>query len=172
MFDLALTPKGDIIFTQNKNRTKPLTISFGITKTNLLKLSFEVTDCYPIETSQNGIRISFEIDELKNNKKAMLFYNDDALKQAIKIRLLTAIGELPNRTAIGSKLELVKHKPLHDVETKTLLTDYVKQALVSIIPNVDVRVEPNIDKLNGYSQGMNIYIYNNGFLVFKYNLKG
>lgn len=170
MFDFALSQSGDLIFIEKQN-TRPLfKLSFTTAKT--LKLIFDVSDFDPISNNSNGIKISLNVKDLDNNKRAMILYDTNAKTQLLRIKLNTALGELPQRLDIGSKLDLVRHKPLYDPKTLSLAQSYIKEAIVDLFPNAEVRVTASVDKTNGYAQQLNIYIFDNDLLIFRYSLKG
>jgi phage baseplate assembly protein W len=172
MFDFALTQSGDLVFIENKEKHKPLRIDFVIANAGVKKISFKIEDSLPLQKSKNGMSILFDVKETINNKKAMTINGASAKSQAIKIRLRTTLGELAERKNIGSKLELAKHKPLYLEATAATVTEYVKEAIKDILPDAEVRVTPITTTNMGYHQTMHIYIYNKGFLIFKYELKG
>jgi phage baseplate assembly protein W len=170
MMDLALSATGDIMFMKKPYMTNRLKVSFVATKAKAMKVSFAVIDTMPEQRSANGIKISFDVVRLQNDKEAILLYDENAKAQGIKIRLLTALGEINGKPNTGSKLELVKHKQLFDPKTKADIISIVKNALSDIMPNIDVRVAPVVDRSNGYDQKMVVYIYEDGLLAFKYEV--
>jgi phage baseplate assembly protein W len=172
-FDFALTEKGDILFKQNTSKSKPIKICFAITNGKAIKIKLRTEDCSPLIGSDNGIKISFNNGQNENNKKAIIFYDNDAKIQAIKIRLQTALGDTAGRQSLGSKLETVKHKQLYDKNVQQQVISMVKEAIQDIMPNADVRVKPVATKSDrGYTQKIVIYIYEYNILIFKYDLKG
>lgn len=173
MFDLALTEKGDIVFQQNINRQKPFKICFVVSKGKAFKINFRTEDCSSLVASSNAIKISFDIGKKENNKKAIIFYDQNARIQSIKIRIQTALGDVAGRQSLGSSLETVKHKQLHDKKVQQQVITIIKEAIQDILPNADVRVKPVATKSDrGYVQKLVIYIYEYNILIFKYNLKG
>lgn len=171
MFDLALSKNGDILFEQNVDKTMPLKISFFISKANPLRVSFYTDECFPANKPVGALAISFEIEDTPGDKKGVVLSEEQAMAQLIEFRLNSAKGQILDRESIGSQLEYVKHKPLHDSVIQTLAMTYVKEAIADIMPNAEVNVEAAITYDGGYSQGLNIYIYNEGLLIFKYQLK-
>jgi hypothetical protein len=171
LFDLALSTTGDLIFEQNTDKIPPLKISFFVSQSKPLKIQFDTDSCFPANRASNALGISFDIDTIPNNKRAILVYDVQAMVQLIEFRLNTPEGQIVDRDSIGSKLELVKHLPLYDTQVQALATSYVKTAIADIMPNAVVEATPVIDTDNGYSQCLNILIYDNGILIFKYQIK-
>jgi phage baseplate assembly protein W len=172
MFDFAITQTGDLIFTESNYIKKPFKIRFAITKAKVLRVKFDLSDCYDEPQVQNGIKVTFNIENVRKDKKAALVFDEQAKTQAIKMRLATALGEVVDRESIGSTLEMYKHKPLFEKSTINGITAAVIDAIKDIVSNVQVKVMPVVNTSAGYSQDMAIYIYEDGFLVFKYDLKG
>jgi hypothetical protein len=135
-------------------------------------MKFKLEDCPALVGSPNSIKISFDVNQIQNNKKAMIIYDSEAYIQAIRIRLQSTLGEIASRETIGSKLESVKHKLLYEDSTSDKTVTYVQDAIADILPNAEVRVQPSVVRNeHGYCQNLSIYIYNSGYLIFKYDLK-
>jgi phage baseplate assembly protein W len=173
MFDLALTEKGDIIFQQDTNKSNPFKICFAVSNGKAIRIQLRTEDCSPLLGGDNGIKVSFNIGQTKNNKKAIIFDDADAKIQAIKIRLQTALGDTAGRQSLGSELETVKHKQLYNDDVQQQVITMVKEAIQDIIQNAEVRVKPvAVKSSTGYVQKLIIYIYEYDILIFKYDLKG
>jgi hypothetical protein len=173
VFDLALTSNGDLVFEKNTAKPNPLKISFNVSNGEVMSLKFKIEDCPTIVGGDNSIKISFDIKNPLRDKRVMILSDSAAKVQAIKIRLQSALGEIAERGTIGSKLELVKHRQLYEKSTSTDAVTFVKEAIADILPDAEVRVNPSVTiDDSGYEQKLSIYIYDQGFLIFKYDLKG
>jgi phage baseplate assembly protein W len=172
MFDFALTQKGDLIFVQDQTKKKALKISFILSNSIARKIQFNILDAVPETELSNGMKISFMMEELPYNKSAMIVQGDIALSQALKIRLSTSIGELKYRTKIGSMLESVKHKQIFNDATLIKTQNAITDAIKDLIADAEVDVVPYVTRDNGYSQGLKLCIYQNGFLIFNHDLEG
>jgi hypothetical protein len=172
VFDFAITQKGDLIFIQSQIKKQPIKLSFLISNSTAKKLSFNIIDSDPTVSLSNGLKISFVIDELPYNKRAMILQDDSAKGQALKIRIATALGQLKYRSTIGSLLESIRHKPIYDKTTITDAQKIVLDAISDLVTNPTVIVEPFIDKNLGYTQGLKINIYQDEFLIFNQSVEG
>lgn len=173
MFDFALTETGDLVFEKSESQTKPLRISFSVSDTVAFKIGLRTEDCEPLVGSANSMKISFDVNGDRRYVRALLLDDADARIQGIKIRIQTVVGDIAGRTAIGSRLEKIKHKPLYDKSVAAQAVEIVKEAIYDLMPDAIVKVQPEVVKgVKGYTQRMSIFIYEDDILIFKYGISG
>lgn len=173
MFDFALTDSGDLVFEKSEAIRKPLRIAFTVSDSKAFKIGIRTEDCEPTTGGVNSMKITFDLYSGRRNARALLLDDADARIQGIKIRVQTVLGDIAGRTAIGSRLEKLKHKPLYDKSVATQSVAMVKEAISDLMPDAVVRVEPEVVRNSrGYTQRMSIYIYEDDILIFKYGISG
>lgn len=170
--DLLITPSGDLSFTEIENKNNKLIINFYKGTGRALKVDFDVQGDFQEQPPKDALIISFDISHKLNNKRASIVKDDAHKMQQILIRLKTSLGELPDRTSIGSTLETVKHKNLNDSQVKAQVESIVSKAINDILSDFKVIATPEINKENGYKQIMNIKIYENNELLTTYKMEG
>lgn len=170
MFDLSLSSNGDIIFINGDNN-RPLKVSYMITKTNAVKVSF---DTYGNQKENNwktgGLKVGFEIKSKSQKFKAKTCEDNAALQQMIKNRLKTAVGELSKIPTFGSTLELYKHALSRKDVNITKIKEAVLSAISDLDANLTVDVSIEIDSKKTYKQHINITIYQKDDIVYNYQM--
>lgn len=170
MIDLALNAKGDLLFVKPDSKIKPLKVSFYLAKKKAIKIDFLIDDSNKIEGSSNSLSMKFNVDD-KISKASPLILSDNMAKiQSIKIRLATALGEIKGDPTIGSRLELARHKEIYLESVINEIIQTVKESISDVLPSAEVKAKPVIKKNNTYKQCVEIYIYNEGYLIFKYDI--
>lgn len=169
MIDIGLTENGDLVFVKNESKKDPFKISFDVTNGKSFRIQFKPEEFPALTASENAIKISFDIGQSQNNKRAVLLSENDSMIQAIKIRIQTSYGDLAERTTIGSKLETVRHLPLYASDTASKTVSIVKACIEDILPDAEVKAVPEVVRTSeGYIQRMALYIYNDNILIFKF----
>lgn len=107
--DFLLTPSGDISFELDERQNNPFVVSFITSKTKTLTVSFFVDNTYEEEYPDSSLVVSFSTYKPVNNKTITLTSKSEEYEQQIKIRLLTAIGDMKSAPEIGSYIEKFKH---------------------------------------------------------------
>lgn len=144
MKDFQLTKTGDLMFCESSLSGKGLNISFLVSSLPSLEVSFYVTESAAITAdSSDTMSITFDVIERNDGQEAMLLDNTGSLRQAIKIRLTTELGELSIRKTIGSRLSTVKHGQLFDDKNIQLVKQYAANAIHDILPGAVVDVSPS-----------------------------
>lgn len=172
MIDFLITPSGDLAFTEIEKENQTLEISFYKTKTQALKISFEM-DTYLTNTpKKDSLVVYFDLLSIKNNKRAMLVEDDAYKMQQIFMRIKTSLGELPERPEVGSKIETVMHQNIHDKAVQSKVERIVGDAIKDIVYNHSVKAIPTVIKDNDYKQVMNVMIYEDDDLLLTYEMEG
>lgn len=171
MIDFLLTSTGDITFSESDNESNRLTINFYKSNAKTLKISFDIEGYGDLEPEKNTLKITFHVQNLKNNKRADLIKGDAYLMQQILMRLKTSLGELSMRQEIGSMIEAVMHKDIRDKVVHSKLEKIIADAIKDLLGDFAVKVVPKIDKSNGYDQCINAYIYKDDYLLLTYGLE-
>lgn len=168
MVDLLLTATGDVAFIETKEEKSRLKLTFFKTSGKAVKINFYTENIEEPKASNNGLTIKFNIENIKNNKRILTVKNDAYRVQQIKMRIKTSLGELPERTNIGSTLETVIHKRLYDSDVISKTKSIITEALTDIIEDLYIEAEPIIKKVDSYEQLMRIYIYSGNNLLLTY----
>lgn len=171
MVDFMLSPKGDILFTESNKLKSQTEISFFISKGKPLKIDFHIHEYPNNETKEGQVLVTFNLMDKKYDKHALLANDDVSLIQQIIIRVRTTLGELKHRDTIGSEIETVMHKHLNEQSTEKLLSSVIRNALVDLITDVDVIVEPVVKKGIGYKQYMKAYIFRGNNILTTYEME-
>lgn len=168
MKDLFFTSRGDLAIEDINDTRKRLEINFLTSKSNALQLNFFISDTYQKNNSLNSLLINFNIETPLYNKEIRLINGDQAIEQAIKIRLLSSMNSIVGNKDIGSKLELIVHKFLDLEDTEQLAIKYIAEAIRDIIPNPSITIKKINSKYTDYSNGFNVVIIDKDK---KYNIK-
>ena len=172
MIDFLLTPEGDLSFVEDQLENNRLKIDFYKTKSNALRILFDIAAGAELEPSSTALTINFNVLTNTPNKKALIAKDERYLIQQLLMRLKTSLGELPERQEIGSTLETVKHKRLNDKTTKAAVEAIVSSAIQDLYDGYLVKATPVIDKTDGYKQIMNVEIYKDNNLLLNYEMEG
>lgn len=161
MKDLFLTPRGDLSIENISDSKQRLEINFFTSKSNALRLNFFIEGTNEKKSSKDSLSIRFEINKPKEDKELRIISGDLAMEQAIKIRLLTALGSLRGNQEIGSKIETVIHKLIDKDSTLKELEKCIKQAISDIIDNPTIEVKIADSKYLDYSNTLSVTIISN-----------
>lgn len=168
--DFAISKTGDLIFKSNDITSNSLKISFSLSNTKAMKVSFDLMEFEPIPLSSNALKVTFDLVKKTADKSVSILKEDTALSQLLTLKLKTTLGELPLRQDFGSKISLLRHKEINDANLK-LLENYIKSCISDIVKNPEVKAIPYIDYSNGYIQTVIIRVYNNNKNVLEYILE-
>lgn len=171
MTDFLITPSGDLVFSEVDNDSKRLAINFYKSNVKTLKVSFDMEAYDKLEASKDSLTITFDLLEIKNNKRADLVQDDAYLMQQILMRLKTSLGELSLRQEIGSMIETVIHKELTNKALHSKIEKIVSDAIKDLFSDYSVKAIPRVEKSNGYNQCIDIYIYKDGSLLLSHGLE-
>lgn len=158
MKDIFLTPRGDLAIEDIIDSKQRLEINFLTSKSNALRFNFFVEDTFEKQALPNSLQINFKTEKPINNKEVRMVTGNAAIEQAIKIRLLTALGSLRGNSDIGSKIELVIHQLIDNESTLLNLEKYIKQAIKDIISNPIIKISNVNSKYIDYSDKLKIVI--------------
>lgn len=157
--DFLLTPTGDISFELEEKDNNPFTISFIVSQTEALTVSFYV-DNNPVEQyPDSSLLVRFSTYKPLNNKTITLTNETSYYEQQIKMRILTSIGRLGSYPELGSYIEKYKHKFIDTWSSRSELQDEVKRCISDIVPNSDVSVTLKEHTYYGFSNCLIISIY-------------
>ncbi|MGL4877944.1 hypothetical protein [Paraclostridium dentum] len=158
MKDFYLTPRGDLSIENVTNAHKRLELNFITSYSNALCLNFFIEDTYQSQTLPNALYINFDIYKPEYNKELRMISGNQALEQAVKIRLSSALGSLRGNKDIGSKIETVMHSFTDAKNTQIDLIAYIQEAIADIIPNAEIELSVPKTKYVDYSNSINIVI--------------
>ena len=157
--DFLLTPSGDITFEMYEKETNPFTISFITSKTKALTISFHTDNHKSIQTKDSSLIINFSTHNPTNNKTITVTSADEFYEQQVKIRLLTALGDMKSFDTLGSQIEKYKHQIMDDAELQLRLHDEIVSAIKDIIPNCEISVSIKNNTYYGYRDCILVEIY-------------
>lgn len=163
MKDLFLTSRGDLSVENISDTRQRLEINFFTSKSNALIVDFFVEGTKDKKGNQNSLSISFEINKPKEDKELRIINGDLAIEQAIRIRLLTALGSLRGNHEIGSKIETVIHR-LIEKDTVPVITELeqcIKQAIQDIVNDPIIKIKVLDSKYLDYSNALSVIIISN-----------
>lgn len=169
-YDFMLDNNGDILFLQNDAENNKFKINFYKTNFKVLNIKFDIDNCYT-EEENHMFLVKFNLENKKNNKKILEVTDRNYVIQKILINLKTSLGQLPKRTEIGSTLELFYHKNIYDETVHKELEKVIAQAIGNLIDNYSIDIKPYVNTTNGYTPMINIYVYSNNELYFKYEME-
>lgn len=158
MKDLFLTPRGDLSIENISDSKQRLEINFFTSKSNALRINFFVENTNIKRIPKNSLVINFEINKPKEDKELRIISGDLAMEQAIKIRLLTALGSLRGNRDIGSKIETVIHSLIDKDSTVKELEKCIRQAISDLIDNPTVTIRVANSKYLDYSNTLSVTI--------------
>lgn len=167
MIDFKINERGDLVFEEAENFDK-LRISFNVGEHPAMRLYFQTED-RKSPSFNDGFKIEFMVnDSLKGYCKVDMAEGIAQKTQEIRMRLMTEREELPKRKNFGSEYSKIRHERLYESSTITRVENATKEALADILPDARVIVKPELGIGNFYCQNMGVYIYSNGFLIFKF----
>lgn len=161
MKDMFLTPRGDLAIEDIIDSKERLEINFITSKSNALRLNFFVEDTYVKKSLADSLLINFKVEQPVENKEIRIVSGNAAMEQAIKIRLLTALGSLRGNDDIGSKIESVIHQLIDKDSTILNLETYIRQAIQDIVYNPVIKISKINSKYVDYSDALKITIIDN-----------
>lgn len=169
MIDFAITPNGDLIL-EEQHQPEGLKISFRIAERKGLNIKFHIAEQKPFKPKdESAFKLSFMVEQkTKTAHKAKLVKDIEMKIQRIRIALMTERGELPERENVGSRLHLIRHENLYDRENLKIIEELVAEAIADILPEARIIAKPERGRGVFYAQNINIYIYNQGTLIFKF----
>ncbi|MGL5507548.1 MAG: hypothetical protein ACRDB0_06575 [Paraclostridium sp.] len=140
MYDLMLTPNGDLAFEVSEQLKDSLQINFVTSKTNALTINFHIDNLIDNEIG-NGLAINFKVHKPLNNKTCREAIGQDYYEQCIRLRLESTIGTIKGNETIGSKLELYKHNYIDNSSLEYNVKTCVKEAIKDILPNATITID-------------------------------
>lgn len=160
MKDFYLTPRGDLSISNINTDYKKLEINFITSFSNALCLNFFIDDVKQSKLSPSSLRINFDIEKPNYDKEMRVISGEESMEQAIKIRLLTALGSLRGNVDIGSTLEELIHELVDSKSLVGSLKSCIANAISDIIPNPVISIEQPKTKYINYSTGFRVVIIN------------
>lgn len=152
MYDLMLTPTGDLAFETSEQLKDSLQINFVTSKSNAIAINFYIDNLIDKDPG-NGLMINFRVHKPLNNKTCREAIGQDYYEQCIKIRLDSALGTIKGNENIGSRLDELKHEFVDNPSLEKHLKEYILEAIKDILPNAYISLKriktPYLDYTNG-----------------------
>lgn len=168
MLDFKITDSGDLAFSDEISSEK-IRIRFSIADYPTFLLSFD-TDFRKVNKKEEGLTISFDTNStLDLNDKFSSAKNDEEIIQAIRIGVRTELGELDQRSTVGSTLLLYKHKRI-DISLLNNVKNIIQDIVNSVSGNDTYSVEAVQEEGTGnfYCHNITIYIYRDNELFYSF----
>lgn len=169
-YDFMIDNNGDISFLENNNNNSRLRINFYKSNYKSIAIKFDVDNDY-VQEDNHMFTLKFNLSNKKYNKNLLEVTNRNYIIQRIIINLKTSLGQLPNRTDVGSRLETIYHKNIYDITVHKELEKIVSAAIGDLIDNYSIDIKPYINKDNGYTPMIKIYVYSSNELYFYYEME-
>ena len=96
-----------------------------------------------------------------NDKEIKLVSGNEAIEQAIKIRLSSALNSIRGNENIGSNLEEYIHELIDNKSLASSLKASIKNAISDIIPNPVIMLEKPKSKYVSYNTSFKVVIIDN-----------
>lgn len=174
MLDFEITNSGDIKIEKNE-LTSSLTIRFLLNNSPALRIQFDslIEENYKTKIKEDICRFSFKTKKkaIKEYKNFKIAKNDDAIRQQIMMRLRTEIGDVKAYKDYGSRLHEIKHFDIRSSAVLSKIKNITEDIISDFLDNYEivVKTEKNDDSYF-YCQNVNIYIYNNDYLFYKFSI--
>ena len=171
MIDFKINNSGDLVLRNNANYPK-FKLNFAVSKHPAMCISFNVMnsvyedDIIPEKTME----IRFEADTYSSKGVSNSSINDiEQIKQLIMLRARTETNDLSN-IKFGSNMYLMKHMDIRSKEVHNNIQKIIYDIVKDLLDNPSVIVK--VEKSNSffYCQNINIYIYEDGELLFSFPL--
>lgn len=171
MIDFKINNSGDLVLRNNADYPK-FKLNFSVSKHPAMCISFNtVNSIYEEdEIAPKSMEIRFETDTYSSNGVSNSSVNDiDQIKQLIMLRARTEYGDLAN-IPFGSNMYLMKHLDIRSKEVHNNIQKIIYDIVKDLLDNPSVIVK--VEKSNSYfyCQNINIYIYEDGELLFSFPL--
>lgn len=171
MIDIEIDNGGDFVLRE-RFKFPSLKLSWAINKTEALKLSFDIGRNMNDPSENNGLKISFKIQNKINTDICSTVRKERELRQRILVLLRTELGELINASDYGTKLVQQKHRDITDESVIREVHDIIFDAVSDHLnePRVIIRREKNDTPFS--CQNLNVYIYDGRKEVYDFELGG
>lgn len=140
MYDLMLTPNGDLAFEVSEQLKDSLQINFVTSKSNALSIDFYIDNLIDRDPG-NGLVLNFRVHKPLNNKTCREAIEQDFYEQCIRLRLETTIGTIRGNENIGSRLELYKHDFVDSASIESNIIKCVREAISDVLPNANISIK-------------------------------
>ena len=161
MKDFYLTPRGDLAINNITSDYRKLEVNFITSFSNALCLNFFVEDTKQKNPNSTSININFKIEKPEYDKEIKLVSGNEAIEQAIKIRLSSALNSIRGNENIGSNLEEYIHELIDNKSLASSLKASIKNAISDIIPNPVIMLEKPKSKYVSYNTSFKVVIIDN-----------
>lgn len=158
MKDFYLTPRGDLSISNINTDYKKLEINFVTSFSNALCLNYFVEDVKNNKVNPTSLSLNFDIKKPNYDKEIKIISGDECMEQAIKIRLVTALGSIKENEDIGSTLEELIHELIDNKSIINSLKICIANAISDIVPNPIISISKPKTKYIDYSTNFNIVI--------------
>lgn len=170
MVDFAISNSGDLILEEQEKLSK-FRIDFRIAEYPGLAIRFFQRK--PLEQMPPGdFKLTFHTKAHSKEiaGRAAIVEDLKAAAQRVMIQLRTELTELPARQAVGSKLRTIKHERLNSAANIASIEAMTLEAVKDIVNNAEVVAKAEFGVGTFYCQNVNVYIYSNDELFYKFSI--
>lgn len=155
MFDFKINSKGDIVLEEESN-PKEITFRFMISQNKIMKFNFNTLNT----ENKDKYDMVFSFDIGSKQVTTVNITGKEAFSQLVDIMLKTSLDEILDREDIGTELEIIKHKNLHDKVNIEFAAKTIQTGIDKIQNNLKVNIEPFVGIVDGrYIQTYMVLIY-------------
>lgn len=158
MKDFYLTPRGDLSINNINTDYKKLEINFVTSFSNALCLNFFMEDTKKNMSTPTSLSINFNVEKPVYDKEIKIISGDEAMEQAIKIRLSSALGSIRENLDIGSTMEEIIHELIDNKSIVNSLKKCIENAISDIIPSPIIYIEKPKTRYIDYSTSFKVIV--------------
>lgn len=170
MVDFAISNSGDLIL-EEQERSSRFRLDFRLAEFPGLAIKFFQRK--PLEQLPPGsFKLTFDVKAHSKEAayRAAIVEDLKEAAQRVIIQLRTELTELPARQTVGSKLRTVKHERLSNTANIANIEAMTLDAVKDIVSNAAVIAKPEFGVGTFYCQNVNVYIYSNDELFYKFSI--
>lgn len=169
MVDLALNDNGDLVFIEESFDLKnKLNLKFIISKSDSLRLNFYINNIAKIKNNHNTLKLNFEINIPTYNKICETISDEEALEQAIKLRISTSLNSVKGNKEMGSSIEEFKHQNISEEKLFERLSNEISRCLEDILPNNRVTVSKYKTYYREFQNALKVTVIDRGKYFYYY----
>ena len=162
--DFEITKTGDLAIVE-KETADTFQVRFRIGDPGLQVSFFLLPGASEAPSGSFGLSFSTANKGVLTGVSAAVIENDDELVQRIWIALATELGDLRNRADVGSKISLVRHKPLFSQTVLDELQLVAQNAISSLVSDATIVARPELGTGFLYCSHVSLYVYRGGKLL-------
>lgn len=172
MLDFLMNDVGDIMLGRNEEFPQ-MKVSFHISKFPIFKIQFAASEMYQeLPAGDDVFKIRFKINNKHQDGNVTMktLNGEDGIRQQLLIRLRTELGDIAGYKDYGSRINEIRHYDHRSAAVQSKLKTMVENIVADLLENPEVIIKLEEGTTYFYCQNLNIYIYSNDKLFFKYSI--